>query len=106
MNLGGREKKLGVFECTTPAFCPDRLKKSQVMSIRTTGIQSKQASAGNNKCQWLITGPQLSKSSGFISVTCDYLFIYLFTQLGKSAFINRVDGGRIKHQYEALQYLY
>jgi hypothetical protein len=51
-------------------------KKSQVMSIRTSGIQSKQASAGN-KCQWLITTPQLSKSSGFISVTCDYLFIYL-----------------------------
>jgi hypothetical protein len=45
---------------------------------RTTGIQSKQASAGNNKCQWLVIRPQLSKSSGFISVTCDYLFIYLF----------------------------
>jgi hypothetical protein len=76
------------------------------MSIRTNGIHSKQASAGNNKCQWSITTPQLSKSSGFIPVTSDYLFIYLFTQLGKSAFINRVDGGWIKHQYEALQDLY
>jgi len=30
------------------------------MSIRTSSIQSKQASAGN-KCQWFITIPQLSK---------------------------------------------